>query len=92
MKKSSEQVFTLSEDVLFQEVGGEMVLLDMASENYFGLDSIGARIWQMLGEGLNLAEVVASLFEEYEIDAETLETDVCEFIDSLQEAGLIKNP
>ena len=43
MEINNDQRFTVSPDVLFQEVSGEMVLLDLASESYFGLDEIGAR-------------------------------------------------
>ena len=46
---------TVSPEVLFQEVGGEAVLLDLASESYFGLDDVGMRIWQLLQEQGSLA-------------------------------------
>ena len=41
------QTITLSPDVISQEVSGETVLLDLESENYFGLDAVGTRIWQL---------------------------------------------
>jgi hypothetical protein len=52
MQIEKEQKFSVSPEVLFQEVSGEMVLLDLASENYFGLDEIGARISGLLESGL----------------------------------------
>ena len=51
MNISTDQVFTVSKDVLFQEVAGETVLLDLNSESYFGLDEVGTRIWTLLNEG-----------------------------------------
>ena len=39
------QTVTLSPEVISQEVSGETVLLDLESENYFGLDEVGTRIW-----------------------------------------------
>jgi hypothetical protein len=35
-----------SPEVLVQELEGEAVLLNLASERYFGLDDVGTRIWQ----------------------------------------------
>lgn len=35
---------TISAEVLFQEVGGEAVLLDLKSASCFGLDDVGTRI------------------------------------------------
>jgi hypothetical protein len=80
----------ISEDVLFQEVGGETVLLDLHSEQYFGLDAVGTRIWQLLGEGAGAEAVVEVLLAEYEVERETLAADVAELLDRLAEAGLIR--
>lgn len=79
-----------SADVLAQEVGGEAVLLDMASEQYFGLDPVGTRIWELLGEARALADVHARLCEEYDAPAERIEADLLALIQSLLDAGLVK--
>jgi hypothetical protein len=80
---------TISPEVLFQEVSGETVLLDLSSENYFGLDEIGTRIWELLNGGASVGEVVDALLGEYETDRNTLENDVGELLENLAEAGLI---
>ena len=92
MELSEKQVFELSSEVLFQEVSGELVLLDMASESYFGLDEVGARVWSILGEGQSFGQVLDRLLEEYDVDRATLESDVAALLDSLKEAGLISVP
>jgi hypothetical protein len=80
----------ISEEVLFQEVSGETVLLDLASEQYFGLDAVGTRVWQLIGAGATAEGVVDTLLTEYEIGRETLAADVAELLDKLAEAGLIR--
>src|SRR5690606_35042645 len=57
-------------DVLVQEVGGETVLLDMAGGQYFGLDPVGTRIWQLLGELGRLRDVHQRLCAEFDADHE----------------------
>ena len=84
------QVFTVSKDVLFQEVSGETVLLDLASEQYFGLDEVGTRVWQLLNEGQSLDAMLEVLLEEYEVQRERLEEDVRALLESLIEAGLVE--
>jgi len=77
-------------DTLFaQEVDGEMVLLDMASENYYGLDEVGTEIWRILNEGKTLEETVAELLEIYEVDETTLRQDLERFVTHLTEHGLL---
>ena len=89
MQIQADQKVTISPEVLFQEVSGETVLLDLSSENYFGLDEIGTRIWEMLNGGASVGEVVDALLEEYDTDRKTLESDVAELLENLAEAGLI---
>ena len=81
---------TISKDVLSQELAGETVLLDLASESYFGLDAVGTRIWQLLQGGADESQLVVTLLDEYEVEREVLERDVAELLDRLSEAGLIE--
>ena len=90
MKIKPDQAFVVSKDVLFQEVAGETVLLDLGSEAYFGLDEVGTRIWSLLNDGRNSAEMVAALLEEYDVEREVLEQDVQDLLASLVEAGLVE--
>ena len=90
MNIQQDQKVTISPEVLFQEVSGEIVLLDLASESYFGLDEIGARIWALLNEEKTVGQIVEVLLEEYEVDRARLEGDVNELLENLLEAGLIK--
>ena len=74
MKLSNK--LTPSSQVIARDVGQEIVLLDLASGTYFGLDPVGARIWQLMRSGKTLDEVCDAMMEEYEVPRETLERDV----------------
>ena len=80
----------ISPDVLFQEVNREMVLLDLRSESYFGLDETGTRIWQLLQSGLTLLDVIEQMLEEFDVQRTTLESDLNELMDRLLDAGLVR--
>jgi hypothetical protein len=81
---------TLSDDVLVQEVGGEVVLLDLASERYFGLDEVGTRIWELLPERDDLTAVHRSLCEEFEALPALIEHDLLALVSELSAAGLVR--
>ncbi|MDQ7047839.1 MAG: PqqD family protein [Sulfurovum sp.] len=85
-----EQKVTFAETVFAQEVDGEMVLLDMESENYFGLDEVGTSIWQAMQEKETLKEVLDLLLEQYDVESDILEKDLAIFVDKLIESGLVK--
>lgn len=76
-------------DTIFaQEVDGEMVLLDMNSENYFGLDAVASDIWQLLQEGRTLQETEDALLEMYDVEPEQLRSDLKAFVGKLVESKL----
>ena len=80
---------TRSSEVLFQELDGEGVLLNLESERYFGLDTVGTRVWELLGDDGRLRAVYEALTAEFEVDAAQLATDLIEFVTQLAAAGLV---
>jgi hypothetical protein len=79
----------IPKQVMARQVGDEVVILDLASGTYFGLDPVGARIWALMGEGRTLAEICATMLEEYEVEREQLEADVLRLAAELLERGLV---
>jgi hypothetical protein len=78
-----------SPDVLFREIEGECVLLDLGSGTYFGLNHVGTRIWNLLREGLpeeKIAEIIAT---EFDGDAATIRVDVQALLADLESRRLI---
>ena len=84
------QKITFADTVFAQEVDGEMVLLDMNSENYFGLDEVGTAIWQAMQEKETLQEVLDVLLEQYEVESDVLEKDLSDFVAKLAESELVE--
>lgn len=76
-------------EVLFQEVAGEAVLLNLSSERYFGLDPVGTRIWGLLNRGLSLGQVHQDLCDTYDASPEQLQADLLTLLTQLAEAGLV---
>lgn len=74
--------------VVWRELDGEAVLLDLESEVYFGLDDVGTRIWSLLEADRPLGEVHRLLLAEYEVAAEELWRDLAELVERLLAAGL----
>ena len=79
-----------SDAVLGQEVDGEMVLLDMNSEVYFGLDVVATDIWKLLQGGKSLQETYEELLKIYDVKPEILHKDLENFIEDLLDHKLIK--
>ena len=76
-------------DVLFQDVGGEAVLLSMASERYFGLDPVGTRVWHLLAVDPSLQSAFDALIREYDVEPDRLEAELLALVQQLSDAGLV---
>jgi len=86
--KLSDKI-TVPEQVLARQVGDETVMLDLANGTYFGLDPVGARIWQLLVEGETLEQVCDIMTGEYEVSRDDIERDVLNLVEELAKRGLI---
>lgn len=64
-------------------------MLDLASGTYFGLDPVGARLWQLLAEGRTVAEACEVLAGEYDASREQIESDVDLLVTELAANGLV---
>ena len=90
MSLSADDRVRVNDDVVFRDLDGEAVLLHLDRGTYFGLDSIGTRVWQALVEHGCARPAVALLLEDYEVAAETLESDVSRLLDELSANDLIR--
>lgn len=79
----------LSSEAMFQEIGGEGVILDLKSSTYFGLDEVGVRLWQFLQADPSLQIARDLLLAEYEVDPAQLEQDLTRLVGQLVDAGLV---
>ena len=84
-----QQNITVNPDVISHEVSGETVILDLNSENYFGLDEVGTRIWQLIEEKGNLQAIVDQLLSEYDVDEDQLLEDLEALLTQVADIGLV---
>lgn len=77
-------------DVLVSEVGGEMVLLNLKTEQYFGLDEVGAQMWKTLAASNSVQQALDRLTAEYDAQPAELEHDLNDLISRLVEHGLLE--
>lgn len=82
-------VLVPAHDVHARPFDGELVVLDLKSNAYFGLDEIGARIWSEFAQGFDLETTVLRLAEEFDAPRSEIDADVRELAAKLVEAGLL---
>ena len=82
-------MWKLSPDVVFRDLEGEAVILDLASGTYFGLNEVGTRVWRLVDEGRDASQIVEIVASEYQADRATIARDVERLLDDLRSRRLI---
>ena len=89
MTLSLDATVQVPEDVVFRELDGEAVVLNLDSGIYFGLDEVGTRIWQLIDEHRSLRRAWEALQTEFDAPSAQLEADLIAFVDHLRAKGLV---
>ena len=76
-------------DVLAAPLDDTMLLLNVTTGRYHGLDPIAGRIWDLLAEPIDEEELIARLVSEFEVTEEQCRGDVGRFLDGLAARGLL---
>ena len=80
---------TVSDDVLFQDLNGELVLLSMESGEYFSLNEVGAKIWVLITSDWSIPDILKSFINQFDASEEQLTGDISMFLEHLLDHKLI---
>ena len=69
------------DQVLFQDLQGEAVVVNLASGIYYRLNALGGRVWSLILAGHSPQQVVDELVRDYEVSAEQAAHDVHKLLD-----------
>jgi hypothetical protein len=78
-------------DIIWREVDGRVVGLDLRSSRYFSLNRTGARLWALLAEDTDAASLVDALVSGSTVDRAEAAADVDAFVASMRENGLVES-
>jgi hypothetical protein len=89
---TAESRFRRRDRVLVQSVAGKQVLLDLDDGQYFALDEVSGRIWDLCDGTNSVAAVVEAVCREYDAPVETVEEDVAAFLGEMVQEKLLQEP
>jgi hypothetical protein len=72
------------------DVGGEAAILSMQNGIYYGLDPIGARVWNLIQQPQSVADLREAILSEYDVEPERCERDLLDLLQALLAEGLIE--
>jgi len=77
------------EKILKERASGTTILFDVEEGQYYALDEVGARVWELCDGSRSVAEVITLLCQEYDAPVDTIEADVQELLGDLANEKLV---
>ena len=81
---------TVPPGVMFRDLDGEAVVLEIESGRYFGLNETGTRMWLLLQEHGSVERVLRDLLTEYDVNEERLRRELLSFVETLSSQRLLQ--
>ena len=75
--------------VMFRDLDGEAVVLELDSGRYYGLNETGTRMWLLLLEHGEVEPALRALLDEYDVPEDRLRTDFLDFVEALVSQRLL---
>jgi hypothetical protein len=87
---SPSTIVVAAKDQVFCDLGGEAAILSLGSGIYYGLNAVGAFIWNQIQEPARVEDICIALSREYDVDHELCSIDVTRLLGELLEQKLIE--
>ena len=87
---TQQSVIVIAPDRLASELAGEMVVLDLKSGAYYGLNEVGTDIWKAIEEPKSVSDIIEIIVAKYDVEREQCELDTIALLQELEATGLIE--
>lgn len=87
---SLHTVVVASAEQISCPLGEEAAILNLKNSVYYGMNPVGARVWELLKQPKSISELRDVLLDEYEVDHERCAQDLLELLHKMRAEGLIE--
>lgn len=85
-----DSVVAASKQQISTDLGGEAVILGLKSSQYYSLNDVGTRIWDLIQEPKTVRDVRDAILEEYDVEPKRCEKELLGILKKMASAGLIE--
>jgi hypothetical protein len=79
-----------NEDIIFSNMDDETVMMSIEKGEYYGINPVGRRIWELLETPVTVAGICEVLGNEYNVSPEQCRNEVLAFLTQMSEKDIIK--
>jgi hypothetical protein len=87
---SLQSVVVATSEQVSCALGDEAAILNMKNSVYYGMNPVGTRVWNLLGEPRSIVQLRDTLLDEYEVEPSRCEQDLLQLLEKMRTEGLIE--
>src|SRR6266852_9135515 len=87
---TTASIVVVSKEQVSCDLSGEAAILNLKNGVYYGLDPVGARIWNLIQKPVTVSAVREAIVEEFDVGPEQCESDLMALLEKLNREGLIE--
>lgn len=72
------------------DLNGEAVILSLKNGKYYGLNTIGAEIWNLIRKPIRVSKIVKNFLSEFDVDEQECLAEVESFLSQMIDEGLVE--
>jgi hypothetical protein len=76
--------------ILASDIDDEKVMMSVEKGQYYGLDPIGSRVWELIKKPIKVSALIDALLLKYDVEREVCERDVLAFLEDLYKDGILE--
>jgi hypothetical protein len=86
---SEASIIQRSDGIVDTDIDGELVMMSIENGAYYGLDSIGARVWQLIEAPLSVESLCDKMLDEYEVEKAQCMRDLLDLLGVMVDKNVI---
>ena len=78
-----------NKEIIASEIDGQIVMMSMENDAYFGMENVASRIWKLIENPVSVNELCQKLIEEYDVSELQCQADVIQFLQEMAEKKVV---
>jgi hypothetical protein len=84
------KVAVIESDVVWRDLNGDIVILNLATGYYYGLEGAGNTMWRLLVEHGSTEKVVEAMAADYDVEPDRIEADLVSLVRDLALKSIVR--
>jgi len=89
-KVLNHSIIVAVKDQVYCDLAGEVAILNLKNGIYYGLDPVGAKIWDLIQKPKTVNEIKAAILEKYDVEPDRCKADILILLQELSDNELIE--